>query len=153
MGRVNRAQLRGGDTVLFARGQRFPGTLRLSPASLRGTSPGKVLTIGSYGAGAAAVIDAGDGSGILAVNVSGLHVHDLAITGTSRSCRGGSAGIYAYAKLTLDVIVHGSKYTFYVNGQRVGEARDGAYLRGTAGLVIDAGGTIDVSSFTLYNLA
>src|SRR5215472_29572 len=47
--RVDRQQLMGGDRVLFAGGQRFGGTLRLSPASVSRTSPTRVLAIGSYG--------------------------------------------------------------------------------------------------------
>jgi serine/threonine-protein kinase len=74
-------------------------------------------------------------------------------TGAPTQISHGSASVYAHAQLTLDVVVHGSSYTFYVNRQQVGQTNDTTYQSGTAGIVIDAGGTIDVSSFALYNLS
>lgn len=46
-----------------------------------------------------------------------------------------------------------NSYMFYINGQQVGQAHDTTYQSGTAGIVVDAGGTIDISSFALYNLS
>jgi hypothetical protein len=96
--RVDREQLRGGDRVLLAGGETFMGTIDLGPASLSSTSATSVLTIGSYGPSSPAVIDAGQGSGIQVVNVSGVHVTDLTITGTASSCRSGSGGILVDAR-------------------------------------------------------
>lgn len=81
----------------------------------------------------------------------GAYVYDNA-TGAPTQIGHGSAGVYAHARLTLDVVVDGSAYTFYVNSQRVGQTSDPTYPDGTAGIVVDAGGTIAVSAFTLYRL-
>jgi hypothetical protein len=82
----------------------------------------------------------------------GSYVYDNN-TGAPTQISTGSAGVYAHAQITLDVVVNGSSYTFYVNGQQVGQAHDTTYQSGTAGVVIDAGGTIAVSSFALYMLS
>ncbi|HEY1349940.1 MAG TPA: protein kinase [Ktedonobacteraceae bacterium] len=74
-------------------------------------------------------------------------------TGSPTQIGTGSAGFYAHAQLTLDVVASGSRYTFYVNGQQVGRADDTTYQSGTAGVVVDAGGTIDISAFALYALS
>jgi len=80
------------------------------------------------------------------------YVYDNA-TGAPTQIGSGSAGVYAHAQLTLDVVANGSSYIFYVNGQHVGQASDTTYHNGTAGIVVDAGGTIVLSSFALYTLA
>lgn len=57
----------------------------------------------------------------------------------------------AHARVTLDIVVNGSQFTFYANGQQIGSASDATYPTGTAGIVLDQGGTIIVSTFTLYS--
>jgi serine/threonine-protein kinase len=58
----------------------------------------------------------------------------------------------AHARVTLDIVVNGSQFTFYANGQQIGSAHDATYSAGTAGIALDAGGTIVVSQFTLSAL-
>ena len=58
----------------------------------------------------------------------------------------------AHARVTLDIVVNGSQFTFYANGQQIGSASDATYSAGTAGIALDAGGTIIVSQFTLSAL-
>jgi hypothetical protein len=57
----------------------------------------------------------------------------------------------AHSRLTLDIVVNGSHFTFYVNGQQVGSTSDTTYPTGTAGIVLDQSGTIVVSQFALYS--
>jgi hypothetical protein len=57
----------------------------------------------------------------------------------------------AHARVTLDIVVNGSHFTFYVNGQQVGSISDTTYPTGTAGIVLDQSGTIVVSQFALYS--
>ncbi len=53
----------------------------------------------------------------------------------------------------MTIVVMGANFTFYVNGQRVGNAYDTTYGSGTTGIAVDAGGTIVVKSFSLYAVA
>lgn len=58
----------------------------------------------------------------------------------------------ALGTATVDVVVVGSNFTFYVNGQLLGKTNDGTYSSGTVGIALDAGGTIFASNFSLYSL-
>jgi serine/threonine protein kinase len=73
-------------------------------------------------------------------------------TGAPTLIGNGNIGVSAHAQLTLDVAASGSLYTFYVNGEKVGQVQDATYLNGTAGIVVNAGGTIAISRFTLYSV-
>jgi serine/threonine protein kinase len=73
------------------------------------------------------------------------------INGNPTEIANGSFGD-AHAHVTLDIVVNGSQFTFYANGQQIGSASDTAYSTGTAGIALDAGGTIIVSQFTLYTV-
>ena len=59
----------------------------------------------------------------------------------------------ANAPLTIDVVANDSNFTFYINGQKLGSIIDGNYLAGTAGIAVDAGGTIIASKFAIYEIA
>ncbi len=56
----------------------------------------------------------------------------------------------AHARMTLDIVVKGSHFTFYANGQQIGSISDTTYPTGTAGIVLDQSGTVVVSQFALY---
>jgi len=71
-------------------------------------------------------------------------------SGTQSQIASGATSIEAHSPLRLTVVVVGPNFTFYVNGQRVGSAYDTTYGTGTAGIAVDAGGTILVKSFSLY---
>jgi hypothetical protein len=58
----------------------------------------------------------------------------------------------AHALMTLDVVVNGVNFTFYVNGNQVGSAIDTTYKQGTVGIALDSGGTLYASNFVLYNI-
>jgi hypothetical protein len=105
--RVDKEHLEGGDQVLFAGGEDFKGTLRLSPATLSITSPNSPLTIGSFGPTTPAVIDAGHKSGILAVNVSGVHITNLKVTGTSTKCHPTTYGIFFDVRTKIGLLQDG----------------------------------------------
>ncbi len=55
--------------------------------------------------------------------------------------------------LTMTVVVMGSQFAFYINGQPVGHVQDMVYDTGTVGIAVDAGGTVLVKSFSLYAIA
>jgi serine/threonine protein kinase len=65
----------------------------------------------------------------------------------------GQTSIDAHALLRITIVVVGSNFTFYINGQRVGTAQDATYSTGTVGVAVDAGGAILVKSFSLYGAA
>jgi hypothetical protein len=126
--RVNRERLEGGDQVLLASGESFTGTLRLNSTNLVSTSVTQRLTIGSYGSGPAVIV-AGHHSGILAVNVSGVHITDLKITGTATSCRFGNDGIFfgvrhAVGMLSAGVIVDHVETSGFCDGIAIGSHDD-----------------------------
>ena len=59
----------------------------------------------------------------------------------------------AYASITIDVVANGSAFTFYANGQKLANINDSTYATGTAGIAVDAGGTVTASNFALYKIA
>jgi hypothetical protein len=85
--RANRLQARPGDRILFEGGAVFAGNLVLS-AEDAGT-PGRPVTIGSYGKGRAR-LDAGAGSALLADGVGGLIVENLQVSGAGFGANTGS---------------------------------------------------------------
>jgi eukaryotic-like serine/threonine-protein kinase len=82
----------------------------------------------------------------------GAYVYDNA-TGNQTQIASGPTNIDAHASLRITVVIVGSNFTFYINGQRVGTALDSTYSTGTAGVAVDAGGTILVKNFSLYAVA
>jgi serine/threonine protein kinase len=58
----------------------------------------------------------------------------------------------AHALMTLDVVVNGANFTFYVNGNQVGSASNSTYAQGTVGIALDSGGTLFASNFVLYTI-
>jgi len=77
------------------------------------------------------------------------YVYDNTTGAATEIARGPLSG--ATGNATIDVVVVGSSFTFYANGQSVGKANDGTYPSGTVGIALDAGGTIFVSNFALYS--
>ncbi len=59
----------------------------------------------------------------------------------------------AHAPVTIDVVANGSNFTFYANGQKLASINDNTYANGTAGIAVDAGGTVTASNFALYKIA
>ena len=55
--------------------------------------------------------------------------------------------------MTVDVVVNSANFSFYVNGKHVGDATNELYSMGTVGIVVDSGGDILASNFTLYMTA
>ncbi len=82
----------------------------------------------------------------------GAYVYDNT-TGNQTLIASGPTNIDAHASLRITVVIVGSNFTFYINGQRVGTALDSTYSIGTAGVAVDAGGTILVKNFSLYAVA
>jgi serine/threonine protein kinase len=73
-------------------------------------------------------------------------------TGASTQIDSGGIVANAYSSLTMDVVANGAEFTFYVNGNKVGTVHDTTYLAGTAGIAVEAGGTVFASNFYLYTV-
>lgn len=56
------------------------------------------------------------------------------------------------APVTLDVVVQGTKYTFYINGANQGYIASGLYADGNLGLVADGGATVSFKDMVIYAL-
>lgn len=73
-------------------------------------------------------------------------------TGAPTQIASGGSVANAYALLTLDVVAQGADFTFYVNGTNVRSVHDTTYSSGTAGIAVEAGGTVFASNFYLYTV-
>jgi hypothetical protein len=73
-------------------------------------------------------------------------------TGAPTQMGGGGTVANAYSPLTVDVVANGAEFTFYINGNKVGSVHDPTYLTGTAGIAVEAGGTVFASNFYLYTV-
>jgi hypothetical protein len=73
-------------------------------------------------------------------------------TGAATKITGGSFA-YRHSPVTLAVVVNGSHFTFYVNGTALGSVGDNTYPTGSAGIVVDQGGTITASYFALFGIS
>ncbi len=54
--------------------------------------------------------------------------------------------------MTIDIVVQGSTFTFYLNGIQQGDAISGTYTTGTLGLAVDVGADVSFRNLALYNL-
>ena len=54
--------------------------------------------------------------------------------------------------MTIDIIVQGDTFTFYLNGDRQGQAISKTYPGGTNGLAVDVGADVFFSNFAIYAL-
>jgi hypothetical protein len=97
--RVNQQVLTPGDAVLFEGGSIFSGTIGLS-RSETGTAQ-EPITFGSYGTGRGDIW-ANLGTGFDLVNVSGIRITNLVVTGSGRNTNNG-IGISFFADLPGDV--------------------------------------------------
>ncbi|HLZ61186.1 MAG TPA: serine/threonine-protein kinase [Ktedonosporobacter sp.] len=78
----------------------------------------------------------------------GAYVYDNK-TGAEKRLTSGSF-TYLHALVTLAVSANGSQFTFSANGTPLGSVTDTTYATGTAGIVVDQGGTVTASNFSLY---
>ena len=54
--------------------------------------------------------------------------------------------------ITIDIVVHGSRFTFYLNGHKQGEASSSFYPSGTIGLAADTGADVFFRNLAIYAL-
>ncbi len=54
--------------------------------------------------------------------------------------------------ITIDVVVHGNTFTFYLNGQRQGSVQNTLYPNGTIGFAVNVGADIFFRNLAIYNL-
>jgi Right handed beta helix region len=132
LGRVNRGRYIGGDAILLHGGERFVGTLRLSPADLRGTSRRSPLVVGSYGAVRAILAPRG-ASGVVATNVSGIHISGIDVVGDGPNCRRARDGIFLGARglhgtLAAGISIDHVDVTGFCDGIVIGSADDASKI-------------------------
>lgn len=72
------------------------------------------------------------------------------VTGTPTQIGSGGSVGNPYSSLKVDVLVNGSNFSFYMNDKLVGNVFNAQYRSGTAGIAVQAGGSIIVSNFALY---
>ncbi len=80
------------------------------------------------------------------------YVYDNTLGNPTQIATGGSI-VDAHSSMTVDVVVNGPDFTFFVNGNKVGNVHDTTYPKGTPGITVDTGGSIFVSNFALYATA
>jgi serine/threonine protein kinase len=75
-------------------------------------------------------------------------------TGEHTQLTGGTQAVSTIGKwITLDAVVKGSNFSFYINNHLVGTAQDTTYPTGTVGIAIDHDGEIATDQFSLYATA
>lgn len=121
LARADRQQLVPGDRLLLQGGSRFNGSLTAGRGD--GGRADQPVVIGSYGTGRATVAPS-NRPGISIVDTGGVEVHDLVVTGNSRTLKGPS-GILVYSDLAgpkrLDhVVVSGVDVSRFGIGLAVG---------------------------------
>jgi len=87
LARASSMDFKPGDRILLKGGMVFPGTLALD-ARDAGTAR-KPVVIGSYGKGRA-IIEAGDGDGVVVRDAGGIRIERLIVTGSGRTKNRGS---------------------------------------------------------------
>ncbi|HRH60243.1 MAG TPA: right-handed parallel beta-helix repeat-containing protein [Chitinophagaceae bacterium] len=97
LSKISSMQLQPGDSILLRGGDVFAGSIQLDAKD--GGSPEKPVALASYGAGKA-TIDAGNGDGIAAMNVSNIIIAGLAVHGSSVENNKGN-GIIFYSDDSL----------------------------------------------------
>ena len=95
--RINKTDFKAGDSILLEGGTTFRGTIHLTIDD--NGAEGIPVTISSFGKGKA-IIDAGDGDGVLAINTSYLQIVSLSFIGSGVGTNKGS-GIHFYANDSL----------------------------------------------------
>ncbi|MGE5647606.1 MAG: right-handed parallel beta-helix repeat-containing protein [Acidobacteriota bacterium] len=130
--RVNKAQLRAGDRILFEGGQTFPGTLRIGASG---------VSVSSYGWGRA-TIDGGNGGAIRIEGCSRVAVHNVKLAGSGRKSGNTESGLTVSRASDIDieeVEVTGFRSSgIAISGSRdVRVLRVHAYANGYAGISSD----------------
>jgi hypothetical protein len=74
------------------------------------------------------------------------------VTGKGHSLYGYQVQGTINGTVTIDIIVKGDRYTFYVNGVLQGYAQSNQYLSGTIGLAADSGADVSFKNLALYAL-
>jgi Right handed beta helix region len=142
LARVDRGHYLGGQAILLRGGERFPGTISLSPSNLAGTSRARPLSIGSYGQGRPTIRAPRGQDGLRAANVAGIRVSRVDVVGRgNRSCHetnastwgAGAAGIRFLASHlngTLDegIAVNHADVGRFCDGIVVASADDGSRI-------------------------
>jgi hypothetical protein len=136
---VNAVALRGGDSILLRGGQRFSGTIRLGSGNLSHTSRTSTLRIGSYGERRATIVASPHQDAISAIDVTGIQVSAVNLTGQAPTCskdssngyRYGAAGIRVAARLphmALDqgISIDHVDVSGFCNGIAVGTSAEGS---------------------------
>jgi serine/threonine protein kinase len=74
------------------------------------------------------------------------------VTGASTTLTTQPLTVVLAGTMTFDLVVQGSLFTFYLNGQFQGTARDSTYTSGTVGFSVDPNAAIYFSNLAIYQL-
>ena len=73
-------------------------------------------------------------------------------TGARTLLRTAEATVLLDGLVTIDIVIHANTYTFYLNGQKQGEAISSFYPSGTLGLAVNSGGDAFFRNLAIYTL-
>jgi hypothetical protein len=65
---------------------------------------------------------------------------------------GQKATIQLHGFITIDIVVHGNTFTFYLNGVYQGRAESPTYTTGTLGFAVDTGADVYIKNLAIYHL-
>ena len=83
----------------------------------------------------------------------GAYVYDNN-TGKATRFKRGTLGVDSHAVITVAIVVGGSNFAFYANGNNLAAgAYNPKYTSGTTGIALDQGAAVTASNFELYTPA
>lgn len=74
------------------------------------------------------------------------------VTGAASTLYGQKATIQLIGFTTIDIVIHGNTFTFYLNGVYQGAAESPMYTTGTLGFAVDTGADVHIKNLAIYNL-
>ena len=74
------------------------------------------------------------------------------VTGAASTLYGRKATSQLNGFTTIDIVVHGNTFSFYLNGVYQGRAESPTYTTGTLGFAVDTGADVYIKNLAIYNL-
>ena len=74
------------------------------------------------------------------------------VTGAENTLYGRKATVQLNGFITIDVVVHGNTFMFYLNGKFQGQAKNSEYPGGSLGFAVDTGADVYIKNLAIYRL-
>lgn len=74
------------------------------------------------------------------------------VTGAASTLYGHKATVPLNGFITIDIVVHGNTFMFYLNGVYQGEAKSPTYPTGSLGFAVDTGAAVYIRNLAIYSL-